>query len=134
MNRLDAARRAEIVTALVEGNSIRSTCRMTGTAKQTVLDFIAVLGPACTDYQDAVLRDLPCKRIQCDEIWSFIGAKEKNVPALQRGRLGIGDVWTWTAICRDSKLIPSWLVGKRDARYAEIFIDVWRAVWLAGSN
>ena len=73
------------------------------------------VGAACVEYQDAALRNLPCKRIQCDEIWSFVYAKQKNVPAERKGEFGIGDVWTWTAIDADTKLVPSWLVGDRDA-------------------
>jgi len=81
------------------------------------------LGDACIDYQDRTLRNLKCKRIQCDETWSFIYAKEKNVPADMKGNLGVGDVWTWTAIDADTKLIPSFMVGNRDARTATVFID-----------
>ncbi len=109
VNRLSATGRGAAVSALVEGSSIRATCRMTGTAKQTVLDLIASLGTACADYQDAVLRDLPCQRIQVDEIWSFCYAKAKNVPQGKEGQ-GYGDVWTYVALCQDTKLVPSWLV------------------------
>ncbi|MDO8358375.1 MAG: IS1 family transposase [Nitrospirota bacterium] len=123
MNKLTQAKRVQIIAALVEGNSIRATCRMTGAAKGTVLKLLADLGKACAQYQDQYLRNLPCKKIQCDEIWSFCYAKEKNVPEEMKGKLGFGDVWTWTAIDADSKLIVSFLVGGRSADYARKFID-----------
>lgn len=122
MNKLSRKERAQIVAALVEGNSVRATCRMTGAAKGTVLKLLADLGKACAWYQDEKLRNLPCKRVQCDEIWSFCYAKEKNVPAEFKGKLGFGDVWTWTAICADTKLVPSWLVAERTSAYAKKFI------------
>lgn len=123
MNRLDVKKRAQILAALVEGNSIRATCRLTGAAKNTVANLLLDVGNACQEYQDQTLRNLPCKRIQCDEIWSFCYAKEKNLPPELRGQLGFGDVWTWTAICADTKLVPSWLVGKRDAHFAGLFMN-----------
>jgi len=95
---------------------------MTGVAKNTVVKLLADLGQACWEYQDEAMHDLPCRRIQCDEIWSFVYAKAKNVPAEHQGELGYGDVWTWTAIDADTKLVASWLVGKRDTEYASIFI------------
>jgi len=88
-----------------------------------VLRLLEQVGQACAEYQDKALRNLPCKRIQCDEIWSFVGCKEKNLPAEMRNKIGQGDVWTWTAIDADTKLVPSWLVGKRDAGYAYAFIE-----------
>jgi hypothetical protein len=88
---------------------------MTDTAKGTVLKLLADLGTACAEYQDEHLRALPCKRVQVDEIWSFCYAKAKNVPERMRGTFGVGDVWTFTALCADTKLVPSWLVGPRDA-------------------
>jgi IS1 family transposase len=123
MNKLTTEKRKRIINALVEGNSIRATCRMTDTAKGTVLKLLADIGRVCADYQDRAFRNLPCKRIQCDEIWQFCYAKEKNVPAEMRGTFGFGDVWTFTAICADTKLVPSWLVGKRDAGYAAEFVN-----------
>jgi IS1 family transposase len=96
---------------------------MTGAAKWTVVRLLVAVGRAAADYQDAALRNLPCKRLQCDEIWSFIGAKDKNVPTERRGKRGVGDAWTWVAIDRETKLVPCWLVGKRDADDAAIFID-----------
>ncbi len=122
-NVLSAKRRAQIVACLVEGNSIRATCRMTGRSKGAVLKLLADLGCGCREYQDRVLRDLPCRRIQCDEIWSFVGAKQKNVPEEKRGEWGYGDLWTWTAICADTKLVPSFLIGPRDAGAAYTFIQ-----------
>lgn len=121
MNKLSNERRARIVAALVEGNSIRATCRMTDTAKGTVLKFLAEIGAACDAYQRATLRNLPCKKLQCDEIWSFVGAKAQNVPEDKKA-WGRGDVWTWTAIDADTKLIPCWLVATRDAGAATEFM------------
>jgi IS1 family transposase len=115
MNRLSTEKRVAVVTALVEGCSIRATVRMTGVAKNTIVKLLVDLGAAVTKYQDETLRNLPCKRLQCDEIWAFVGAKDKNIPAEKQGQPGIGSVWTWTAIDADTKLIPSWLVGSRDA-------------------
>jgi IS1 family transposase len=122
MNRLPKEKQIQVVAALVEGMSIRATVRMTGVAKNTIVKLLADLGAACTTYQDKVLRDLPCKRIECDEIWSFVGAKDKNVP-LDKKAYGLGSVWTWTAICADTKLVPSWLIGDRDGGTARNFID-----------
>ncbi len=121
MNKLSNARRAAIIRALVEGNSIRSTCRMTDTSKGAVLKLLVDVGTACHAYQRKHLRNLPCHRIQCDEIWSFVSAKAKNVPAEKLG-FGIGDVWTWTATDADTKLVPTWLVASRDASAATEFM------------
>lgn len=115
-------KRTQIIASLVEGNSIRATCRMTGAAKGTVLKLLADVGMVCFEYQDKVLRNLPCKKIQCDEIWSFCYAKEKNVPDDKKGQFGYGDVYTWTALCADTKLVPSWYIGKRDAQSAKVFM------------
>lgn len=120
MNKLSNERRAQIIRALVEGNSIRATCRMTDTAKGTVLKLLADVGKACDVYQREHLRNLSCKRIECDEIWSFIGAKAKNVPPEKQDQWG--DVWTWTAICAETRLVPCWLVGPRDGMAAREFI------------
>lgn len=106
----------------MEGNSVRAASRMTGAAKGTVLSLAVRLGEACADYQDAVLRNLPCKRLQADEIWSFLYAKQRNVERAKSVPTGAGDVWTWTAICRDTKLVPAWLVGKRDPEHAMAFM------------
>ncbi len=108
MNKLTTTKRVQVISALVEGNSIRSTVRMTGVAKNTVTKLLVDLGRACSEYQDATLRNLPCEHVQADEIWSFVYSKEKNVPDEHRGEYGYGDVWTWTAICADCKVVPSW--------------------------
>ena len=123
MNRLPLERRAQILRCLVEGNSIRATVRITGAAKNTVSKLLRDIGAACAEYQDRVLRDLPCKRIQCDEIWSFCYAKQKNVPEHLKDTPGYGDVWTWTALCADTKLVPCWHIGRRDADAAKCFMD-----------
>jgi hypothetical protein len=124
MNRLSTEKRAQVIGALVEGNSIRATVRMTGAAKNTITKLLTDLGSACADYQDQVLRDLPCTTIECDEIWSYCYAKQKNVPEQFRATRGYGDVWTWTAICADTKLVPTWLVGERTAEDAWAFRDL----------
>ena len=123
MNRLTVERRAQVIGALVEGNSIRATCRLTDTAKGTVTRLLTSVGDACARYQNEALANLSCRRIQCDEIWSFCYAKEKNVPASRRGQFGYGDVWTWTAIDANSKLVPAWSVGGRDAGQAFDFLS-----------
>ena len=123
MNRLSTEKRAQIIACLIEGNSLRATVRMTGAAKNTVTKLLVDLGQACADYQDEVLRDLPCLHIQCDEIWAFCYSKAKNVPQEHRGTFGYGDVWTWTAICADTKLVPSWLVGERTTDDAWTFMQ-----------
>jgi len=123
MNRLTKDKQKQIIASLIEGNSIRATCRMTDTAKGTVLKLLADVGKACTEYQDKALRNLSCKRIQCDEIWSFCYAKEKNVPEDKQGQFGYGDIYTWTAICADSKLVPCWFIGRRDYLSARLFIQ-----------
>ncbi|MFC1987600.1 IS1 family transposase [Chloroflexota bacterium] len=115
MNKLSIERQAQVIKVLCEGNSIRSTARITNTAINTVVKLLKDVGAACGEYQYQNLRNLPCKTIQCDEIWSFCYAKQKNVPDNKQGRFGYGDVWTWTAIDADTKLIISWLVGSRDA-------------------
>jgi hypothetical protein len=127
MNKLDKAKRTQIISCLVEGNSLGATARMCDVAFNTVLKLLPEIGRACADYQDRVLRNLKCKRVQCDEIWSFCYAKEKNVPAEKKGQFGYGDIWTWVAIDADTKLVPSFLVGNRDLRTARIFIDDLRA-------
>src|SRR5687767_2939142 len=122
MNRLSRAERAQIIRALVEGNSIRSTARMTGAARNTITTLLVQLGTACAAYQDRKLRFLTTARIECDEIWAFCYAKARNVPEEHRGEYGYGDVWTWTAIDPETKLVPSWLVGMRDPADARAFI------------
>ena len=122
MNRLSTEKRAQIIGCLVEGNSIRATVRMTGAAKNTIVKLLADLGEACAEYQDGALQSLPCKVIEVDEIWSYCYAKQKNVPEQFKGTPGYGDVWTFTAICADTKLAPTWLVGERTSDDAEFFL------------
>jgi IS1 family transposase len=122
MNRASNEKRAAIIGCLVEGMSIRATVRLTGASKNTVAKLLVDVGRACTEYQDRVFRNLKCKRIQCDEIWAFVYAKDKNLPEEMRGKDGVGSVWTWTALCPDTKLIPCWYVGSRDAGAAYHFI------------
>ena len=122
MNKLSIAKRAQIIGMLVEGNSLRATSRMADCSINTVTKLLVDVGTACAEYQYKTLVDLPCKRIQCDEIWSFCQMKEKNVPEERKGELGIGDVYTWTAMCADTKLIASFMVGKRDAEYGNAFM------------
>lgn len=123
MNRLTPAKRKSVVACLVEGNSIRATVRMTGVAKNTIVKLLIELGDACAKYQDATMRNLPCKRLQCDEIWSFVGMKDRNVPEEKAGQFGIGSVWTWTCIDADTKLIPAWLVADRGHEAAYEFMS-----------
>jgi IS1 family transposase len=123
MNKLTTEKRCAVVRALVEGCSIRSTVRMTGVAKNTVIKLLVDLGKVCSDYQDRVMHNLTCKRLQLDEIWSFVYAKAKNVPVGKQGELGVGDVWTWTAIDADTKLVPSWMVGPRDGATGVAFVS-----------
>ena len=123
MNKLSISRQTQIIKVLCEGNSIRSTARITGTAVNTVVKLLREVGSACLDYQDRVMHNLPCANIQCDEIWSFCYAKQKNVPEDKQGQFGYGDVWTWTALDANTKLVPSWLVGLRDAVYAQEFMN-----------
>ena len=123
MNRLSIQKRAQIIGCLVEGNSLRATARMTDTAINTVIKLLVDVGKACAEYQNQALRNLKCKRLQCDEIWSFCYAKEKNVPEDKKGQFGYGNVWTWTAICADSKLVPGWLIGDRGLETASVFME-----------
>lgn len=123
MNRLSIEKRSAIIRCLVEGNSIRATSRITGASKNTVTKLLVDVGKACNQYQHEHLRNLKCDRIQVDEIWAFCYAKQKNVPEDKKGVFGYGDVWTWTAICADSKLVASYLVGGRDAWCALRFME-----------
>ncbi len=121
MNKLTPERRAQVINCLVEGNSIRSTVRLTGVGKNTVARLLVAVGKACSVFQDKAFRQLKCSRIQCDEVWSFVGSKEKNTSAEKKAQ-GCGDCWTWTALCSDSKLIPCWYVGGRGAQAAYHFM------------
>lgn len=122
MNRLSTEKRAQIIGMMVEGVSIRSISRLTGASKNTIVKLLADAGQACLDYQDKTFHNLSCKRLQLDEIWSFVGMKEKNVPGHLKGNGAVGDVWTWTAIDADTKLIPSWMVGDRSGDTASAFV------------
>lgn len=123
MNRLSEQERVQVIKALVEGNSLRATARMTGIARMTVERLLRELSAACAKYQDKTLCNLTCRRIQCDEIWSFVYSKQKNVPEEKQGQFGYGDVWTWVAIDADTKLTVSWLVGDRSAKSAFALMD-----------
>lgn len=119
MNRMPLSKRAQILGLLVEGMSLRAASRIADCSINTVTKLLVDVGTACAAYQDEALRNLPCKRVQCDEIWSFVGAKQKNVT---RGAIGHGDIWTWTAICADTKIIAAWMVGSRDGDAAKTFV------------
>ena len=121
MNKLSTTDRVRVVAALVEGCSIRATVRMTGVAKNTVVKLLVDLGAACKAYHDEHVRNLATKRVQADEIWSFCHSKQKNVRPENFGKLH-GDVWTWTALDADSKLIINGIIGGRDARYGREFV------------
>jgi IS1 family transposase len=123
MNRLSTQSRARVIGCLVEGNSIRATVRMTGVAKNTISKLLLDLGEACSAYQDRTLRNLPCERVQVDEIWAFVGAKAKTVKPEHNP--DYGDAWIFVAIDADTKLVPSWWVGQRTADDAwEILTDL----------
>lgn len=123
MNKLDTKARAQILSMMVEGVSIRAIARMTSVSKNTIVKLLEDAGEAFMDYQDKTLRNLPCKRVQCDEIWSFVYAKDKNACPDKKAAGEAGDVWTWTAICADTKLIPCWAVGDRSAATAKPFMQ-----------
>lgn len=122
MNRLGTEDRARILTVLSEGMGINAACRVTGASKNTVLKLLADVGQACALYQDNVMRNLTIKQVQVDEIWSFIGAKQKNVPVDADPTLGLGDCYTYTAIDPVTKLMPCWLVGFRTSECADQFM------------
>lgn len=122
MNRLSLEKRTQIVGLLVEGNSLRATSRLADVSINTVTKLLVDIGAACQGYHDKHVRNVASKRVQCDEIWSFIYAKEKNLPKKLQGKYGVGSVWTWVGMDADSKLAISWLVGNRDAGYAKVFI------------
>jgi IS1 family transposase len=122
MNTLDTARRVQVLKALVEGTSVNATVRITGVAKHTILKLLKSLGCACAEYHNRAVRDVKVKRVQCDEIWAFCYAKEKNVPFERRGQFGYGDVWTWTAMDAETKLILSYAIGTRGMETARVFM------------
>lgn len=123
MNKLPADRRAQILGMMAEGVSIRAICRLTGVSKNTVVKLLRDAGEAFSAYQDRELRNLRCKRLQLDEIWSFVYAKQKNVPTAKAAPKDAGDIWTWVAIDADTKLVASYYVGNRDAEAARIFVS-----------
>lgn len=122
MNKLTTEKRAQILHLLCEGSSIRAITRITGVSKNTVAKLLTDAGRVCSEYQDRAFRNLNCRRLQVDEIWSFVYAKQAHVPKAKAAPANAGDVWTWTAIDADTKLVPSWLVGSRDAYAAQAFI------------
>ena len=122
MNRLSTAKRVQVIAALVEGNSINATCRMFGVGKHTVLRLLEDAGCACAAFHDANVRNLRVRRVQADEIWSFVGAKMKNATE-EKVKQGWGDIWTWTAIDADTKLIISYTLGQRGAETAHAFME-----------
>ena len=122
MNQLSTSERTQIVRCLVEGNSIRATSRLTGHCKEAILRLLGQMGDVCREFQDAALRNLQSKRIQCDEIWSFIGCKEQHLSPDEK-RKGRGDVWTWTALDPDSKLMVAWHVGLREYADGLMFME-----------
>ena len=121
MNRLSDDQRARILSALVDGNSVRATCRITGAAKGTVLALLRDVGAHCKNYHDRFVTNVPAKRVQADEIWSFVGAKDRNIPRDEKGQ-GKGDAWTFVAIDADSKLVIAYRVGTRDHAVARPFL------------
>lgn len=123
MNKLPSATRAAILTLLCEGNSLRAVTRITGVSLDTVTKLLIDAGRACTVFHDETVRNVRAKRVQCDEIWAFCYAKEKNVPDAKTAPDMAGDLWTWTALDADNKLIVSWLVGSRDAECASVFMQ-----------
>lgn len=123
MNRLPLGKRTQIIGLLVEGNSLRATSRLANVSINTVTKLLVDIGTACQKYHDEHVRNVASKRVQCDEIWSFVYAKEKNLPEKLQGKFGVGSIWTWTAIDADSKLIVSYLIGNRDAEYAKVFME-----------
>jgi hypothetical protein len=123
MNRLPFEKQVDVIKHLVDGNSIRATSRLTGVAKGTILTLLENVGTECAEFHDRAVRNVKSRRVQCDEIWQFCYAKEKNVPESKRGQFGYGDTWTWTAVDADTKLTISYLVGTRDAGSAHHFME-----------
>jgi len=121
MNTLKREKRVQVVAGLVEGCSIASTARMVGVSENTIGKFILEMGTACFDHEDRALRGLLSERIQADELWAFCFAKDKNLPPSMKDEPGVGSIWTWTALCADTKLLISWLMGKRDMAHASAF-------------
>ena len=122
MNRLCSAMRARVAACLVDGNSVRATCRLTGVALNTVLKFVGDLGRACQLFHDRTVAQLPCVRVQCDEAWGFCYAKDRNIPLALQGQPGIGSVWTWVAMCPDTNFVITWRVDERGTGAATEFL------------
>jgi len=123
MNRLGLRERTMVIASLVEGPSINATVRMPEVAKDTIPKLLKDIGCACAEYHNRIVRDVNVRRAQCDEIWAFCYAREKNVPQELRGKFGYGDVWTWTAINADTKLILSYIIGTRGSSTAHAFMQ-----------
>jgi IS1 family transposase len=124
MNRLDSQARARVINCLIEGCSIRATVRMTGVAKKTVMRLLVEVGEVCADYQDRMFHNLQSKRLQLDEMWSWIYCKDKNrTEEIARKNPDAGDVWLWVCVDADSKLVPTWRLGQRDLATAKDFVD-----------
>jgi IS1 family transposase len=123
MNKLSREDRARILHLLCEGQSIRAAARLTGASKNTIAKLLVTAGQACMAYQDRTLVNLKCQRIEVDELWSFVGSKEKNIPADKKNTGEMGDVWTWVSMCAESKLVPAWYIGDRDSEAAMFFMD-----------
>lgn len=119
MNRLTKEKRKQVLSLLVEGMSMRAINRVTGVSRNTIASLLIDLAGACIEYQDRTIRNVNARRVQCDEIWSFVGAKQKNVPEDMRGQFGIGDVYTWTCMDSDTKLMIYWQIGPRDEQSAD---------------
>jgi IS1 family transposase len=134
MNKLSTAKRAQIVKALVEGNSLRSVTRMVGCSINTVTKLLVDLGTACEAFHDAHVSNVPSQRVQCDEIWTFCYARRENVPDEYKGVFGFGDLWTWVGQDADSKLVLSWRVGRRDINTAMPFMHDLASRIVSGSR
>ena len=123
MNRMTNEERARILHLLCEGQSIRAVTRLTGASKNTVSRLLIIAGAACMEYQDRVLTNLNCRRVEVDELWSFTYSKQANVSKAKKAPHNSGDTWTWVAICAQSKLIPAWFIGDRSGEAAMFFMD-----------
>ena len=129
MYRLTRDQRAQILNMQIEGVSIRATCRLTGRSKGAVTKLIVEAGQACAEAHGRLVRDLQCEQVQVDELWAYVGMKQRRVPAERRGEFGVGDVWTFTSLDPETKLIPTWLIGRRDAATAQRFlVDLGRRI------
>ena len=122
LNKLSPAKRADILGMMAEGVSLRAISRLTGASKNTIMKLLEDAGEGFSEYQDKAFRNLTCKRLQVDETWSFVHCKQRNVATAKAAPATAGDLWTWTAIDADTKLIPAWLVSSRDGDAAEVFI------------